>query len=234
MENYEKLSFIFKKLLKRIKTMRLRLKELTKTMNENKSKSFIKSDEYVEIQVEFDCINVGIGYLNIEIKRIIIMLKICSYKQRVGKSVSITEPNIVIPLAETFKNTISETSTISSVDQNNNFDNVNKRENKSVLISIFRDSMKRTNQERNTRNISPIHYPRQPKLKKITTVDSINDTTTKKEFKNQESTVIFKKLLIMGFEGNFVGAVYIQTFFCILLNYCKIPELKKINCKIKG
>lgn len=46
MENYEKLDFTFKKMLKRMKTMRLRLKELTNTMNENKSKSFIKSDEY--------------------------------------------------------------------------------------------------------------------------------------------------------------------------------------------
>lgn len=46
-------------------------------------------------EVEFDCINVSIGYIIIETKRTIIILKICLYKQRVGKVVSITEPIII-------------------------------------------------------------------------------------------------------------------------------------------
>lgn len=69
-----------------MKTMRLRLKELTKTMNENKNKAYIKSDEYAEMQVEFDCINVGIGYLNIEIKRTIVMLKFVYINKELRKA----------------------------------------------------------------------------------------------------------------------------------------------------
>lgn len=49
----------------------------------------------MNMQVEFNCINVGIGYIIIETKRTIIMLKICLYKQRVEKGVSITEPIII-------------------------------------------------------------------------------------------------------------------------------------------
>lgn len=73
MENYENLSFTFKEMLKRMKTMRVRLRDLGRTINKNNSELF--NEQYGEMQSECDAIGAGIGYLNIEIKRTIIMLK---------------------------------------------------------------------------------------------------------------------------------------------------------------
>lgn len=72
MESYESLSFAFKEMLRRTKTMRVRLKDLKITMNEN-------AHEYEEMRLERYAVNMGLGYLNIEIKRTIVMLKICLY-----------------------------------------------------------------------------------------------------------------------------------------------------------
>lgn len=62
--------------------MRIRLKGLRKTMNENTSELLTKNEQYYDMQTKYHGINTSIGYLNIEIKRTIIMLKICLYRQR--------------------------------------------------------------------------------------------------------------------------------------------------------
>lgn len=218
MDNYEKLSFAFKKMLKRMKIMRLRLKELRKTMNENKSKSYIKSDEYAEMQVEFDCINVGIGYLNIETKRTIIMLKICLYRQKSEKIIS-----------------INKKTTISSVDQKNNFIETNKGEEKSA----YRDAGKQNNLEREGKNIFSIHYPLPSKLNTMVIVDSINNGLIETKFINQKSSQImngdaaFHEMneSIRLRESTIIGHVLI--FFVSLFWYYKLPESEKIKCKME-
>lgn len=85
MENYENLSVAFEEMLKRTKVMRVRLQELERTMNKNTSELFINNEQYWEMQLERDDIGASIGYLNSEIKRIIIMLKICLYRQKIKK-----------------------------------------------------------------------------------------------------------------------------------------------------
>lgn len=115
MENYEKLSFTFKKMLKRIKIMRLRLKELTKMINENTNKSFINSDENEEIRTESEYLCISKAYLNVDIKRTVIMLKIYLYRQKIE-----------------IKNSINEITTTSSVDENNGFGETNNSNEKST------------------------------------------------------------------------------------------------------
>lgn len=68
MESYEKLSFAFKEMLSRTKIMRVRLKTLSE-INE------------IE-QLEYNGIRSSLEYLKPEIKRTIIMLKICFYRQK--------------------------------------------------------------------------------------------------------------------------------------------------------
>lgn len=85
MENYENLSAAFKEMLERTKNMRIRLKDLEETINENTVELSIKNEQYREMILEHNGISASIGYLNIEVKRTIIMLKICLYKQKIGK-----------------------------------------------------------------------------------------------------------------------------------------------------
>lgn len=222
MENYEKLSFTFKKMLRRMKTMRLRLKELTKTMNESKSKSFIKSDEYAEMQVEFDCINVGIGYLNIETKRTIIMLKICLYKQRVEKGVSITEPII-----------------IGSVNKNIIicffFFWESKDKEKLTSIVECRNSEKQIHLKRKRKHVASIHHLPSSEITRMPIVDS-----KLIDFTNRDSSeFVYGEV---GFHGRnestrskeFVITGYVLILFVFLLWYYKLAESEKIKCRMKG
>lgn len=239
MENYERLSFAFKKMLKRTKIMRDRLKDLREKINKNTNKLFIKSEQYSEMKLECDGINGSIGYLNIELKRTIIMLKICLYKQRAEKDISITEPNVVIPLVKTLNDTISETTTISSVEQNNDFVRVNNSEEKSASISKCRDSAKQTNQERKKTNTSSIHYSRPPKIIKIATVDSINNKIIGTKFTNQESSEFMDEETTFRGKNESTGSKkstitgHILILFVFLLTYYKLTESKKIKCKMR-
>lgn len=88
MENYEHISVAFKEMLKRTKIMRNRLNDLRRTMNQNTSEFSIKNGQWCEMQLECDGISASIGYLNTEIMRTIIMLKICLYRQRIEKKQS--------------------------------------------------------------------------------------------------------------------------------------------------
>lgn len=82
MESYERLSLAFKEMLKRVKIMRVRLKILTETMK----KFMNKSEQFWDMQLEYDGINTSLEFLKPEIKRTIIMLKICLYRQKNEKN----------------------------------------------------------------------------------------------------------------------------------------------------
>lgn len=203
-----------------MKTMRLRLKELTKTMNENKNKAYIKSDEYAEMQVEFDCINVGIGYLNIEIKRTIVMLKICLYKQRVEKSVSITKSIVV-----------------ASVNKYNDFNSDSEGGEKSTIIDEYKNS--ETNFERKRKHITSIHHSPPSKIKTMATVNSINNELIGINLTNQESSKFidgedaFHGRKESTNSGEFTMTGHVLILFVFLLGHHELSESEKIKCKMR-
>lgn len=127
------------------------------------------------MQLECDGISASIGYLNIEIKRTIIKLKICSYRQRTEKNVS-----------------INEITTIRSVDQSNSFVESNKSPEKSTSISgrsyEYRDSREQTNLEQRRIDTSSLQCLPSSKIMRTSAFDSINNTTIETEFTNQESS----------------------------------------------
>lgn len=86
MENYEALSLAFKGMLTRTKTMKIRQEKLEKIIKNCTKKQFIENEQIWDIQLEYDGIRSGLEYLKPEIKRTIIMLKICLYRQKNGKN----------------------------------------------------------------------------------------------------------------------------------------------------
>lgn len=52
MKDYENLSLAFKEIMKRTKIMKVRLKELKRTMNKNTSELFIKNEQYKELKLK--------------------------------------------------------------------------------------------------------------------------------------------------------------------------------------
>lgn len=173
METYENLSFLYKVMLKRTKIMMVRLKDLKKIMNKNESELFIKNEQYSELQLECDGISASIGYLNIEIKRTIIMLKTCLYKQRIKKNIS-----------------INEITTINSVNENNDLVETNRNKRTSTLICEYRDSEKQTNLEERRIQISSLQCSTLSKIMVTSTVNSINNTTIETAITNQESYIL--------------------------------------------
>lgn len=71
--------------------MIIRLETIRKTMDKKLNESF--SEEYCDIRLESDAIYAGMIYLNNEIRRTVIMLKICLYKQKFNINISIEEEN---------------------------------------------------------------------------------------------------------------------------------------------
>lgn len=86
------------------------------------------------MQLECDGFSASIGYLEIEMRRTIIMLKICLNRQKIEKNILVNEIN-----------------TISSVNLTNSLVETNRKEKKSTSISGRRneygDSEKRTDLE---------------------------------------------------------------------------------------
>lgn len=82
MENYEQLSLAFKGMLERTKTMKIRRENLEKIIKNYTNERFIASDQSWDLQLEYDGISTSLEYLKPEIKRTIIMLKICLYRQK--------------------------------------------------------------------------------------------------------------------------------------------------------
>lgn len=86
MENYGQLSIAFKGMLIRAKVMKNRQRNLKYMMDDFTNKSFIPSEQFWDMQSEYDGIESGLKYLGLEIKRAVITLKICLYKQRMRKN----------------------------------------------------------------------------------------------------------------------------------------------------
>lgn len=248
MENYEKLSFTLKKMLKRMKIMRLRLEELTKMMNENVNKSFMNSDEYVELRTENECLCTSETYLNVDIKRTIIMLKICLYKRKI-KSVLITEPSIDIPLNKTFSNTISETTKIDSVDQNNDFVEMTKVEKEVGRILEHTDNTKEKctvvfdhnsfvqQNQRKRKNISLIDESPPSKLTKKGTAESTGNKVIDMKKTDQEFT--FENADFNGRKESTRPTIskeitHILTFFFLLKAHYKLLASRKVKCKMRN
>lgn len=57
MMDYENLSLAFKEIVKGTKIMKVRLKELKRTMNKNTSELFIKNEQYKELKLKVTIIN---------------------------------------------------------------------------------------------------------------------------------------------------------------------------------
>lgn len=89
MENYEELGFAFREMLKRIKAMRVRLKDLCAKMNNN----VITGEQFWDMQLECEGLNASLEYVKPDVRRAVIMLKICLYKRKSENAEKIIEEN---------------------------------------------------------------------------------------------------------------------------------------------
>lgn len=220
MERYENLGFAFKEMLKRTKMMRMRLKYL-KTMNKNTSELPIKNEQYQEMQLECDGINASLEYLKVDIKRTIIMLKICLYKEKSGKKIS-----------------VKETNTISSVNE------TNRSEEKTKTIPRRRDeygdSGKRTDLEQRRIYTSSLQCSPSSKLRE----KSVNfENILIKKFRKFKGEILIIRLgngrekreknLFLG-EGDGLEENLMTAINTLFLFLRILPEWEKIKCKIKN
>lgn len=208
MENYEKISLTFKKLLNRTKIMRDRLNEIKNTMDKNTSLSFIKSEQYSEIKLESECIASAVGYLNTDLKRTIIMLKISLYKQEDEKDISKTEPNIMSP-----------------INTNNDLVEINKEEKESGALL------------ENTDNTKQECIDQSPKLtKKATTEFTDNEEMHRKkigqEFTYEDADFDGRKKSIRSNISSEIAHVLI--FFFPLKTLYKLLASRKVKCKMRS
>lgn len=213
-------------MLKRIKIMRLRLKELTERMNKNPNKSFINSDAYIEMRTESECLVTSEKYLNIDIKRIIIMLKIGLYKQKSKKNISVNENNDYIDINQSEEKT---TTILEGKD-------TTKTENKECVIIFIHDTSVQENQ-RKGRNISLIDYSSPCKIMRMATTNHNNNN--KMIIKMETKLMIMRAALYKKSESTkskiFTKSGHVLIFLISLffLGYYKLPESQKIKCKMR-
>lgn len=208
MENYEKISLTFKKLLNRTKIMRDRLNEIKNTMDKNTSLSFIKSEQYSEMKLESECIASAVGYLNIDLRRTIIMLKISLYKQKDEKDISKTEPIVMSP-----------------INTNNDLVEVNKEEKESGALLENTDNTKQ----------ECIMIDQSPKLtEKATTEFTGNEVMHRKkigqEFTYEDSDFDRRKESTRSKISSKIAHVLI--FFFPLKTLYKLLASRKLKCKM--